>query len=134
MNNDRAILQDFSVENNRVNGGGFNSPRSFTNPPTSTRTKVIEFKLGWKRALRKKQEKPIIQEIKEYVRKNPTAHAGISKKTLLKLISFYYNELNATFILAPQQQPITFASFIYSELSNKYGLKNVAETKFAQVK
>ncbi len=94
--------------------------------------KFAEFKLGRKKELRKKRDNKFIQELKDLVLKQKVKVYPLPRKSILKMISYFYNELLGSLKTADSGYQC-LAVYIYSELTNKYGLKNVADRKFMQV-
>jgi len=89
--------------------------------------KTIETKLANRKELRKKRTDNIILELKETALKKKISVQPLPRKMLLKLISYFYSELSQSMCAD------ALTRYVYDELSNKYGLRNVADRKFLQV-
>ncbi len=94
--------------------------------------KFAEFKLGRRREVRKKRDTKFVQELKDRVMRQGVKVAPMPRKTLLKQICYFYNELIGA-MKKKESDCQCLAVYIYADLANRYGLKKVADQKFLQI-
>jgi len=111
-----------------------NSQSISSQTPRNSFGTFCEFKLSTKynrSNLANLTGRKLIAEIKQLIEKDPSQFQAPPLKSLCKVItSLYQARINYNKIISPQ---IDFASFVYSEFINRYGLKSVSEQKLIQV-
>lgn len=88
-----------------------------------------EFKLGRKRKLRKKTHNKIIANLKAKALRERKRISPPPLKMLLRTITRLYTDR----LEANKNCGDSLSAYLYAEVTNMYGLKNVADSKFLQV-
>jgi len=103
----------------------------------SAHFKFAEFKFRTgKPKLQRKQDFSIVSNLKEKALQTKNPVSAMAPKLLMRMITYFYSILlkyRKNQILQTALNNVTLPIIMHKELTNKYGLKHVADRKFLQV-